>query len=89
VTSTYGLSGELRIQRGRYLDTRRERRGTVLHTTVFQDERFTYLLRLTTTEEHREPDGKVFRDLMSSVRPLPHPLARESDLWSAWHKAGG
>jgi len=84
--STYGLNGEMRTQRGRYRDESPMKRPTVLQTVAFKDERFTYLMRLATVEESFAEDEKTFRAVYMSARPIPHPLARESDLWTAWNK---
>jgi hypothetical protein len=83
--STYGLSGQIHTQHGRYLEVE-PKRPTIISTAVLRDERFSYLLRLETRDEHREASTAVFRKLLQSCRPVPHPLARESDLWEAWAK---
>jgi hypothetical protein len=85
VMSTYGLNGQLDAIYGR-VTTATEPSATEYKTIVFQDERYSYPMRLETTEADSKAANDVFETVYKSARPVPYPISRESDLWVAWDK---
>ncbi len=86
VMSTYGLSGTMGTIYG-HLPAATTPNPTEIKTVTFQDERFTYRLRLETTAADSVAANEVFAAVYKSARPVPYAVSRESDLWVAWDKS--
>jgi hypothetical protein len=85
VMSTYGLNGSCDALHGEIKGVT-DPRPTEFKTVFFQDERYTYPLRLETNAADSAAANEVFEAVYKSARPVPYPISRESDLWVAWDK---
>jgi len=82
VSSEFGVHGLLYRIRGRFDDP--DQPETDLLGCVLRDERYMYTMRLETVRDNVDEDREVLNRMVKSIRPIPRPVTRESDVFTHW-----